>query len=64
MTISRLKTNPKLRVVKETHRVVDITALLRADITERDWTAVHVNGDRSAGVDLPDRPKRVWRLGR
>lgn len=61
MTITKLKTKPSLRVVKETHRpVVDIYATWREQIAGRDWEACHVRGDRSEAVYLPDRPKRGW----
>jgi hypothetical protein len=50
---------PKLRVVGE--QPVDITAALRAEIEARDWSKVHVTGDRSAPIFLPDRLRRIWR---
>lgn len=60
MTIAKLKTKPKLRIVAKTHRPVDITALIRAEIQERDWERVHVQGQRNPPLDLPDRPKGRW----
>jgi hypothetical protein len=51
---------PKLAIIKTTHRPVDITALLRAEIEARDWERVHVTSHRSAAIELPDRPKRSW----
>lgn len=53
-------TKPRLAVVRE--KPVDITAQLRAEIEARDWSRVHVAGDRSPAIDLPDRrPWRIWR---
>jgi hypothetical protein len=49
----------KLSLVPE--QPLDIAALNRADIEKRDWSAVHVAGDRRAPVYLPDRVKRLWR---
>lgn len=40
--------------------VIDITALNRADITPRDWAAVHVSGDRAPAINLPQRRKWSW----
>jgi hypothetical protein len=51
---------PSLRIVNE--QPLDIAALNRADIEKRDWSAVHISGDRRAPVYLPDRVKRnLWR---
>jgi hypothetical protein len=51
----------KLRIINQAEEPVDITRELRADIEKRDWSAVHVAGDRRAPVYLPDRVKRLWR---
>lgn len=57
-----MKSQAKLTVVTKTHRPVDITALLRADIAKRDWDAVMKAGDRREPVDLPEtRLRRLWR---
>lgn len=53
-----MKRKPRLRLVEQP---VDINAKLRADIASRDWTRVHVRGDRSAPVYLPERRLRTWR---
>ena len=50
---------PLLRVVEP--EAVDITLAMRAEIKRRDWSAVHIAGDRRAPVNLPDRPARGWR---
>lgn len=54
-----MKTN--LRIITNTHRPVDITALLRADIAKRDWDATHIRGDRNRPVELADTRKGGWR---
>jgi hypothetical protein len=40
---------------------VDVTLALRAEIMCRDWSAVHVRGDRSLPISLPERVRRWWR---
>jgi hypothetical protein len=40
---------------------VDITLAMRADINERDWSRVHIAGDRRAPVSLAERVRRMWR---
>lgn len=40
---------------------VHIGDLMRADIRKRDWSPVHVRGDRSPPLDLPARVGRGWR---
>lgn len=55
------KRPPELHIIKTTHRPVDITALLRAEIEQRDWSKCHVAGDRNPPLDIADRPKRGWR---
>lgn len=52
---------PNLKIIRATHRPVDITALLRADIEERDWDQVHIRANRNPPLDIADRPKRSWR---
>jgi hypothetical protein len=56
MTTERLNTSVRLRLVCK-----DVTALLRAEIEARDWSAVHVAADRRKPVDLPEFNRRVWR---
>lgn len=57
-----MKSNAPLKLIKNTHRVIDITALNHADIKPAEyWAGVHVDGDKpSRIVDLPDRPRRSW----
>lgn len=46
----------------DTLEPVCITAKLRADIAERDWSACHIAGDRAEPVKLGERrPVRLWR---
>lgn len=53
---------PNLKIIKTTHRPVDITALLHADIAKRDWASVHVAADKREPVDiLETRLRRTWR---
>jgi hypothetical protein len=50
----------KLRVVNDEPEVIDIHALNRADIPGEDhWRSVWER--QGSPVDLPDRPRRVWR---
>ena len=51
---------PDLKIIKATHRVVDITALLRADIAKIDWDAVHIRAGRRDPVDIPET-RKGWR---
>lgn len=50
----------KPRIVASTHRPVDITALIRADIDKRDWDAVQIAGDKRQPVDLGETRKGGW----
>lgn len=54
-------TRTNLRVVAPTEEPIDIAALNRADIRERDWAAVHVAGDRAKPLPMWERVKRTWR---
>jgi hypothetical protein len=45
---------------KQDEKRIDITALNRADIKARDWSAVHIAADRRAPVDLAEPVKRTW----
>jgi hypothetical protein len=54
-----MKPRPKLSIVAD--EPVDITLALRADIARRDWSAVHIDGDRRAPVFLPEFVRRGWR---
>jgi hypothetical protein len=50
-----------LRAVKDEAPRIDICALNRADIAERDWSAVMIAGDKAPAIALPDLRKRMWR---
>jgi hypothetical protein len=39
---------------------VDVTLAMRAEIMERDWSAVHVRGDRAKPLPFFERIKRTW----
>lgn len=57
-----MKSQAKLKIVTNTHRPVDITALIRADIAKRDWDAVQVAADRREPVEIGEsRLRRTWR---
>jgi len=46
----------RLRVVRAPDApAIDIHALIRADIKDRDWSGVHLAGDRNAPVALGPR---------
>lgn len=52
----------KLKAVpNEPEPTIDITALLRADIIERDWKSVHINGGKNPVLDMDWKHGRVWR---
>lgn len=57
-------TNPPslraLRLVEKQPEVVDLYAKWRAEISSRDWKAVHVAGDRSSPIhiDAPNHRRR------
>lgn len=53
-------TPSRLRIVPDTQEVVDIAALIRADIKERNWAAVHVQADKRPFLLLPERRKWRW----
>lgn len=53
------RSSAKLRVVAE--EPIDIQALNRASILQRDWRLVHEAGDKGVAVDRFDRPRRWWR---
>ena len=56
-----MKSQAKLRVVKDAPEDIDITALLHAEIPGEDhWRGVHVSGDRREAVDLPTM-RKGWR---
>lgn len=52
---------PNLKIIRATHRPVDIYADWRAKIEATDWARVHIWGDRNPPLDIADRPKRSWR---
>lgn len=57
---------PQLEIVgdaPELDMANDIYAMARAEISAIDWKAVHIRSDRSAPIELSDRP-RVYRLMR
>ena len=55
-------TRPALRAVTTAEAAtVDIYAPWSADINRRDWSAVHVRGDRAPALDIGEANKRVWR---
>lgn len=39
----------------------DLQARMRAEIAQRDWSAVHVAADRRQPIALFDRIARTWR---
>lgn len=52
----------RLKLIEgESEQPRDVTLLIREDIAKRDWSAVHVNGDRSRPLSIPDRIRRIWR---
>jgi hypothetical protein len=52
---------PALHLVARQSEPIDITALNRADIAKRDWSAVHIAADRRQPVAIEDCKKRTWR---
>jgi hypothetical protein len=48
-----MKSRAKLELVEDQR--IDIAALNRADIHERDWSRCHITGDRSRPISLPER---------
>jgi hypothetical protein len=53
-----MKSLAKLKIVTKTHRpIVDIYESWRAEVASRNWSAVHVQGDRSEPVELPQPRK-------
>jgi hypothetical protein len=64
MTITRLKTAPRLRVVADVPPPdLSYEWRDRQRIARKNWAAVHIQGDRRAPVFIPDRPswKGWWR---
>jgi hypothetical protein len=51
--------SPHLSIVES--QPIDITALIRREIQQRDWERVMIQGDKRAPVFLPDRIRRLWR---
>ena len=50
-----------ISVPSPVERPVDITLdLLRPEIAARDWSRVHVAGDRSPPLELGERVRRTW----
>ena len=50
---------PRLHAVPAASEPLDITALNRAAILERDWSACHVAGDKGPRINLPEK-RRKW----
>lgn len=50
----------KLKLVRDKREMIDIYAADKARIAATDWAKVHVRGDRSEPIDLPDTRKRGW----
>jgi hypothetical protein len=50
-----------LKIVASESEVVDLYSSWREEIRARDWSRVHIAGDRRGSLDLCDRPKRGWR---
>lgn len=63
MTVTRLKTAPKLRVVTdEPPPDLSYEWRDRQRIAARNWATVHIQADRRAPVFIPDRPSwKGWR---
>lgn len=57
------RTKPALHVVDKadpkTEIVVDIYAADKAKIAATDWARLHIRGDRSPSIYLPDRVRRL-----
>lgn len=52
----------RLRSVPTIDEPVDIGRLMRADRLDADrWARVHCEADKRRPLDLPDRPRRLWR---
>lgn len=41
--------------------MIEISDLQRRDIMARDWRKVHIEGDRSKPVELPEKRKWKWK---
>jgi hypothetical protein len=54
----RMKSRAKLELVEDPP--LDIAALNRADIRERDWSRCHIAGDRAKPLPFFERIKRTW----
>lgn len=55
--MAKSQANPLKLVGSE---LIDIYAADKAKIAATDWAKVHVRGDRSEPIDLPDTRKRGW----
>jgi hypothetical protein len=53
-----MKSRAKLELVEDPP--LDIAALNRADIRERDWSRCHIAGDRAKPLPFFERIKRTW----
>lgn len=50
-----------LHIVTKTHRPIDISALMSADIPDAEhWRKVHIAGDRRPPVEIGDTRKARW----
>jgi hypothetical protein len=54
-------TRANLKLVDQAEEPLDITLALRADIQQRDWARVMIEGDRRPPIFLPDAVRRLWR---
>lgn len=57
---------PSLKVVTKTHRPVPLPSLdyewqERQRIASKDWSRLHIAGDKRTPLQLGDRLKRIWR---
>jgi hypothetical protein len=49
---------PRLSIVES--QPIDITALIRREIQQRDWERVHISGDRNPSIGWLERRIRTW----
>ena len=64
MTVERLKLKPRLRAVPDTPEPspdLSYEHRERSYVMSRDWSRVHVEGDRRSPISLPDALKWGWR---
>jgi hypothetical protein len=56
--LSEAKDAPKLSLVES--QPIDITALIRREIQQRDWEQVMIQGDRNPSIGWLERRIRTW----